>query len=192
LWLRVDMILQLLGHSNEWIQHFMNAIIVVMGRSLDILSTRYVSKELKLETNRLARRVGWKGMILIQIPIIILGTLDFYLAFFIFFWSLFLFANNIEGSWYIKEVGEDSYHAELKLKLKKSKTWKIILGESSHFVTYTVSGVSICIFLFLFNDLLAVLFIALALICQGIIGTFRSITYLLNLKKEKSMKEKDL
>ncbi len=178
------MILQLIFHSTEWYQYVINAIIVLIGRSLDILSTRYVTKELKLETNKIARKVGWKGIILIQIPLIILGCIDFYFAFFIFFWSLFLFANNIEGSWYVKEVGEDKYQEELKTHLKKSKAMKIIFGEISYIFTFTLSGILIMIFLFLFNDLIAVFFICLALICQGALSTFRSIQYLFQLKKQ--------
>ncbi len=98
------MFIQLIIRDVEWYQYLINFFIVLLGRLLDILSTRYVTKELKLETNKLARRVGWRGMVLLQIPIIILGTIDFYFAFFIFVWSLFLFANNIQGAWYIREV----------------------------------------------------------------------------------------
>ena len=36
-----------------------------------------------------------------------------------------MFANNIEGSWYVKEVGEDKYQEELKAHLKKSKTMEL-------------------------------------------------------------------
>ena len=55
-----------------------------MERLLDLLSTRYVTKKLKLETNKLAKHIGWKGMILIQGPLIILYTLEFYISFFYF------------------------------------------------------------------------------------------------------------
>ena len=183
------MIFQLIFRSTEWYQYIINALIVLIGRSLDILSTRYVTKELKLETNKIARKLGWKGIILIQIPLIILGCLDFYFAFLIFFWSLFLFANNIEGSWYVKQVGEDKYQEELKSHIKKSKTWKIVFGEISSIFTFTLSGILILIFLFIFNDLIAVLFICLALICQGGLSTFRSIQYLIYLKKQESVQE---
>ncbi|UCD00965.1 MAG: hypothetical protein JSV23_08775 [Promethearchaeota archaeon] len=160
--------------------------ITLLGRALDMLSTRYVTKELKLETNIIAKRIGWKGMILMQIPIIILGSLDFYLSFFIFWWSLFLFANNIEGSWHIKEVGEEQYQKEIKDRLKKSKKWKIVFSELSSVIKFTIAGIFIIIFLFVYYDLLAVLLIALALIIQGIFGTISSIIYLFNLKKNKS------
>jgi hypothetical protein len=165
-----------------------NAFITLIGRALDILSTRYVTKELKLETNRIARRVGWKGMIIMQIPIVILGTLDFYLSFFIFWWSIFLFANNIEGSWYIKQAGEEAYQREIKDRLKQSKTWKIICSELSSFLKFTLAGTFILIFLFVFYDIIAVFLISLALIIQGIFGTISSLIYLLDLKNDESEK----
>ncbi|MFX1257151.1 MAG: hypothetical protein ACFFAN_04800 [Promethearchaeota archaeon] len=186
------MIFQLIFREVEWYQYFINAFIVIIGRSLDILSTRYVTKELKLETNKLAKRLGWKGMILVQIPLIILGALDFYFAFFIFLWSLFLFANNIEGSWYVKEIGETAYQEELKARVRKSKLWKIVLGESSYIITFTLAGILIIFFLFVFEDLLAVFLIAIALIFQGLFGTIRSILYLFDLKKQKSENQKSI
>jgi hypothetical protein len=171
-------------------QYFLNMLIVIFARSLDILSTRYVTKELKLETNKLARKVGWKGMILMQIPTIILGSLDFYLALFIFVWSLLLFANNIEGSWYVKEIGEDRYQKELKTHLVKAKKWQVLFGEISYILTFTVSGILIIVFLFVYNDVIAVFFIALALICEGVIATVRSLSYLLELRQEEPKKKK--
>ncbi|MFX0039448.1 MAG: hypothetical protein ACFFAB_08965, partial [Candidatus Heimdallarchaeota archaeon] len=107
----------------------------------------------------------------------------------IFWWSLFLFANNIEGSWYIKQAGEEAYQKELKDRLRKSKTWKILLSELSLFLKFTLAGTFILIFLFVFNDFIAVLLISLALIIQGIFGTISSVMYLLDLKKDKSKKE---
>jgi hypothetical protein len=180
------MLFQLILQNTQWQQFLVNAIITTIGRALDILSTRYVTKELKLETNWVARKIGWKGMLLMQIPIIILGSLDLYFSFFIFWWSLFLFANNIEGSWYIKQVGEESYQKELKDRLNKSKTWNIVISELSLFLKFTLAGVFILVFLFVFNDLIAVLLISMALIIQGILGTISSIIYLLTLKKDNS------
>jgi VIT1/CCC1 family predicted Fe2+/Mn2+ transporter len=170
----------------QWYQVIINATITIIGRLLDMLSTRYVTKELKLETNRIARRIGWKGMIILQIPIIILGSLDFYFSFFILWWSIFLFANNIEGSWYIKQAGEDEYQKEIKIRLETSQTWKIVFSELSSVLKFTLAGIFIIVFLFVFNDLLAVFLIALALLIQGVFGTISSIIYLLDLKKDKS------
>jgi len=182
------MMFQLILQNVEWYQFIINAFITIIGRLLDMLSTRYVTKELKLETNKLARKIGWRGMIILQIPIIILGSIDFYFSFFILWWSIFLFANNIEGSWYIREAGEEEYQKEIKSRLQKSKKWKIMFSELSSIFKFTLAGIFILIFLFLFKDLLAIFLIALALIIQGIFGTISSILYLLDLKREKSEK----
>lgn len=101
-----------------------------------------------------------------------------------------MLANNLEGSWYVRELGEEKYYEELKKRVNNSKTWKIILGEFSHMIQLTVTGIFVVIFLFVFNDLLAVFFIAFALICQGLLGSIRSISYLLNLKKANLEKRK--
>ena len=182
------LIFQLILQNVEWYQLIINAIITIIARLLDILSTRYVTKELKLETNKLARKIGWRGMILMQIPIVILGSLDFYFSFFILWWSIFLFANNIEGSWYIKEAGEEEYQKEIKSRLEKSKKWKIMFSELSSLLKFTLVGIFIIVFLFVFKDLLAIFLIALALIIQGVFGTISSILYLLDLKQDKSEK----
>ncbi|MFX1357931.1 MAG: hypothetical protein ACFFA8_11705, partial [Promethearchaeota archaeon] len=51
----------------NWL-YILNIILVIFARFLDMFSTYYISKELQLETNKLARRLGWKGMIIMQIP----------------------------------------------------------------------------------------------------------------------------
>lgn len=185
------MIFQLILQEVQWYQYLINILITIIGRLLDLLSTRYVSKELKLETNKLAKRIGWKGMVLMQIPLVILGALDFYLSFFILWWSVFLFANNIEGSWYIKEAGEAKYHKELESRVKKSTVWKILFSEISYIIKFSLAGIFIIIFLFIYNDLLAVFLICLALIIQGIFGAISSISYLLNLKKSEPLEDND-
>ncbi len=182
------MIFQLILQNVEWYQFVVNAIITIIGRLLDILSTRYVTKELKLETNKIARKIGWRGMILMQIPIVILGSLDFYISFFILWSSIFLFANNIEGSWYIREAGEEEYQKEIKSRLEKSKNWKIVFSEFSSILKFTLVGIFIIVFLFVFKDFLALFLIALALIIQGVFGAIHSILYLLDLKQDKSEK----
>ena len=46
------MIIQLVLRNCEWYQYLINAAIIIAGRSLDLLSTRYVTKELKLEKKK--------------------------------------------------------------------------------------------------------------------------------------------
>lgn len=185
------MLLQLLTQDSNYLINF---FIVFAGRALDMISTYYVTAKLKLETNKLARKIGWKGMLIMQTPILILGSLDLYLALFIFLWSLFLTSNNIESSWYVRDRGEDRYYDELKEMLKRTPATKIIIGEISMILSFSLSGVLILIFVFIFQDFIAAFFIALAMICHGILGTYRSLSYLLLLRKNvlKESKEKEV
>lgn len=175
------MLMQLIYQNSNFL---INLLIVSIGRTLDILSTYYVTAKLKLETNKIARRIGWKGMILVQIPILILGSLDFYLALFIFLWSLYLFANNLESSWFIRDKGEEQYYNDLKDILKRTPVTKIIIGEISLIFSFSVSGVLMLILVFIFRDFIAAFFIGLAMVCHGLLGSYRSLRYLLSLRKE--------
>jgi len=163
-----------------------------VGRVLDILSTYYVTAKLKLETNRIARRIGWKGMILVQIPIIILGSLELYLALFIFLWSLYLFANNLENCWYVRDKGEEQYFKDLKDILKRTPIRKIIIGEISLIISFSFSGFLMIIFVFVLKDFIIAFFIGLAMVCYGLFGSFRSLNYLLMIRKESKTKDIDI
>ena len=175
------MFLQLINQNSNIL---VNLLIVCAGRALDILSTYYVTAKLKLETNKLARRIGWKGMILVQIPILILGSLDFYLALFIFLWSLYLFANNLESSWFIRDKGEEQYYDDLKDILRRTSIRKILIGEISLIFSFGISGVLMLILVFIFRDFIAAFFIGLAMVCHGLLGSYRSLRYLLTLRRE--------
>ncbi len=183
------MLLQILTQNSTFLINF---FIVTAGRSLDMLSTYYVTAKLKLETNKLARKIGWKGMMLMQIPILILGSLDLYLAIFIFLWSLYLCANNLESSWYVRKKGEEKYYEELREMLRQTPVRKIVIGEISMILSFSFSGILILILVFIFNDLIAAFFISLAMICHGVLGSYRSLSYLISLRKTAINDKKEL
>lgn len=49
-------------------------IALALSRFLDIASTWNVSPDLKLEKNPIMRRMGWKGIIIINIPLCLIGA----------------------------------------------------------------------------------------------------------------------
>ena len=81
-------------------------------------------------------------------------------------------------------MGEEEYQKELQESVKHTSSMKILIGEISSLLSFTCAGILILVFLFLFRDLIAVFFIALALILQGILATLRSVSYLVTLGKE--------
>ena len=69
---------------------------------------------------------------------------------------------------------------------------KILFSEISYVLKFTLAGTFIIVFLFIYNDLLAVFLISFALIIQGILSTISSILYLHGIKKSKSEKQNNL
>ncbi|MHA1733940.1 MAG: hypothetical protein ACTSU5_18515 [Promethearchaeota archaeon] len=160
----------------------LNAAAAAGGRSLDLATTRYVTRGLKLETNPLARRVGFRGMVLLQVPVVLLGGLDTTLAFFILTWSLLTAAANLEGSWFVRDEGEEAYRERLERAAKSASWLRIVLGEMNLIVSLVASGVLVMVFTFLEQPVL-VLFVALAMVCHGAVASFRSLSFVRYLRR---------
>ncbi|MHA1248834.1 MAG: hypothetical protein ACTSRP_02465 [Candidatus Helarchaeota archaeon] len=182
----------------------LNMLITALGRALDLLSTYRVTPKFKLETNRLMSRFGWWGAILVQIPIIILGGFAFQIALFIFTWSIFITANNLSGTWFIKGLkeGENTYSELLKESAKNAKWYNILLDESAPLLLFTIPNIIIWIliiqlegdilFLFTFDSIYSyILIITGAAILHGIVATCRNFIYIIRLRSavEKLQKE---
>ncbi|HMF31050.1 MAG TPA: hypothetical protein VKK79_06535 [Candidatus Lokiarchaeia archaeon] len=159
----------------------LNAAIGAMGRALDLLTTHYVTRQMILETNRRVQQVGWKGAVLMQIPAIVVSAFNFYIAFFIMLWSLFAAVSNLEGSYYIRDKGEEEYYRELQEMVRRTPWPKLIVGEISLLGSMVVAGFLIFVFLAL-NDVMGIIMVAIALICHGMLKTARGLQYLQRLR----------
>ncbi|MHA1271141.1 MAG: hypothetical protein ACTSPY_15210 [Candidatus Helarchaeota archaeon] len=181
----------------NWNGFLINLFLSVLGRSLDLLSTYRVTPKFKLETNTLILKLGWTGAILIQIPIIILGSFLFQIALFIFSWSIFIMANNLAGTWFIKGMkdGEETYSNLLKESAKNAKWYNILIDESAPLFLFTIPNVIIWVlisqiagnlfYLFIENSTLSfILIISGAAILHGIVATIRNFLYIMRLKRK--------
>ncbi|TFG05328.1 MAG: hypothetical protein EU536_02400 [Promethearchaeota archaeon] len=178
--------------------YFLNIGITALGRALDLLSTYYITPSLKLETNRLVSKFGWKGSIVLQIPVLILGAFFRPIAIFFLAWSIIVAASNISGAWFIKHFpGGDVKYAEfLTNSAKKASILNILLDESTPLVLYTLPSVVVwiwiaseignIIYLIEQETLVSyVLIITGALIFHGIVSFIRNFLYIIRLRKEK-------
>ncbi|MFX0138726.1 MAG: hypothetical protein ACFFDN_34115 [Candidatus Hodarchaeota archaeon] len=178
----------------DLIQYIINCLIISFGRFLDILSTYRVTPKLELETNYLIRKLGWIGGIILQIPLILLGSFFNTFTIFIFVYSFLTTAHNVSGSWLVKGMGEKEYANMLKNGISKvDKFRSIVLDEFTPFLVFCVPNILIWFFLFqtipfsinifLENSNTAYLFmITFAIFFFGLINTIRNIIYLIRLK----------
>ncbi|MHA1607569.1 MAG: hypothetical protein ACTSWP_08555 [Candidatus Freyarchaeota archaeon] len=174
----------------EWWVPIFNMAVASAGRGLDLLSTWYVTPRLKLETGRIIGRLGWKGAILLQLPVVFLASLHVSLAVFVFILSLLLAAGNVQGAWFVKGVGEEKYF-ELMVKAVRRAGWgEIVLSEVGHLALYTVPAATVSYILaaptsmctFPWDVRVLALPILLATAFYGFLGTFRMLTYLHRLR----------
>ncbi len=172
-------------------EFFLNAVLTGLGRMLDLATTYYVTRQMVLETNRRIQKAGWRGAILLQIPAIVVGAFNTYIAFFILMWSVFVATSNLEGSYYVRDKGEDAYFKELRELVNRTPWRKLVLGEINLLGSMVIAGILLLVFLGL-QDGLGIFMVALALIVHGILKTVKAIQYLkrLRVSTEKEIDEK--
>ncbi len=172
-------------------EFLLNAALAALGRILDLVSTYYVTRQMVLETNRRVQKAGWRGAILMQIPAIVVGAFNTYISFFILLWSIFVAASNLEGSYYVREKGEEAYYKELREMVKRTSWRKLVVGEINLLGSMVVAGILLFVFLAV-QDSVGIMMVALALIVHGAMKTVRSLQYLKRLRvtPEKSPAEK--
>jgi len=177
----------------------LNAVFSILGRALDLLSTYYITPHLKLETNWLIRKLGWKGSIVLQIPLIVLGTVFREFAIFILAWSIIIASSNISGAWFVRNLpeGDAKYFELLRSSALRAKFRNIVLDESPPLILFVIPNVVIWIWVQLeIGNVLDLIFqgsfisylliITGALILHGIMSFIRSILYISRLKREES------
>lgn len=182
--------------------YLFNMGITALGRSLDLLSTYYITPNLKLETNKIVGRFGWKGAILIQIPVVLFGTFFRPIAVFFLAWSIIIAASNISGAWFVRHFpgGDVKYSEFLKNAAKQAKLKNILLDEMPPLILYTIPSLLVWIWaqlefgfvLYLITEeifLSYILIITGALMLHGIMGFIRNFLYIYRLRREKSEEE---
>lgn len=181
------------------VYYFLNILCSGIGRALDLLSTYYITPHLKLETNWLIRRLGWKGSIVLQIPLIVLGTFFREIAIFLLAWSIIIASSNISGAWFVRNLpeGDEKYFELLKSSARRAKYRNIVLDESTPLIIFVIPNILIWIWIqlevgnifdLIFQETFVsyILIITGALILHGIMSFIRNILYILRLKREEA------
>lgn len=188
----------------DFLYYFLNGAITAFGRSLDLLSTYYITPNLKLETNRLVGRLGWKGSIILQVPVVILGIFFRPIAIFFLAWSIIIAASNISGAWFVRHFpGGDVKYAEfLKSSAQKARVRNILLDEMSPLVLFFIPSLLVWLWVhfevgYILNLIIQesflsyILIVTGALMLHGIMSFIRNFLYIYRLKREKESDEKE-
>jgi len=120
--------------------------LLLLARGMDFLSTWVATPNLVLEANPIAKRLGWKwgvpvnlavcfGFALYPLPAIIIATT-----------SLLVAARNFQGAWLMRSMGEWAYRAWMTERLEATPRWLFLgclLGQ-----TVVSGGIGVALVLF--------------------------------------------
>ena len=110
--------------------------LILVGRSCDLLSTWIATPNLVLEGNPVARRLGWKFGIPLNLAIVLVLGCWPLPAVAITTTSLLVAARNLQSAWLMRTLGENNYRGWMSDRLHecpRGLAWFCFLGEAALF-----------------------------------------------------------
>ncbi len=95
--------------------------LLALARGADFLSTWVASPQLQLEANPLARRLGWRGAVLLNLALIALVACWLLPAVILATASLLVAARNFQSAWLARSMGEAAYRQWLSERLAQTR-----------------------------------------------------------------------
>ena len=103
------------------------AALILAGRACDLGSTYLATPGLELEGNPVARRLGWRGGILLSLATaVIFGTWPL-IAISVTTTSALVAGRNFQHAWMMRTMGESAYQAMFSEQVWRSPRW-LVLG----------------------------------------------------------------
>jgi len=90
-------------------EYFLMLALLVFGRGMDFLSTWIATPNLALEGNPIAKKLGWKWGLLLNVVLIVALALWPLSAIVVTTASVLVAARNFQSAWLMRSLGEDAY-----------------------------------------------------------------------------------
>jgi len=110
--------------------------VVTLARACDLLSTYIATPNLLLEGNPIARRLGWRFGIPLNLGLALLFAGWPLLAISLATTSVLVAARNLQSAWVMRSLGETNYRLWMAARLADSPrriAWLCFLGEAALF-----------------------------------------------------------
>jgi hypothetical protein len=89
--------------------YFLMLALLVFGRGMDFLSTWIATPNLALEGNPIAKKLGWKWGLLLNVVLVFALALWPLSAIVVATASVLVAARNFQSAWLMRSLGEDAY-----------------------------------------------------------------------------------
>ncbi|MFX1298689.1 MAG: hypothetical protein ACFFD2_27995 [Promethearchaeota archaeon] len=133
--------------------YLLNLGIAGIGRVLDIGSTWYASRTLALESNLFAKKLGWKGIIILNTSLCFFFALEFYFAIVLLVVSAFAASNNLQKAWVTQTIGEKEYRQIFTNWVKQAESKKLYFSIIGGGIILLSIGILLMIFTINTTDL---------------------------------------
>jgi hypothetical protein len=121
-------------------EYFVLLACVSMSRALDFFSTWVATPNLLLEANPIARKMGWKIGILINVAICVAFALWPLPAIVISTTSILVAARNFQSAWLMRSMGELSYRLWMGERLSEAGRGLFLFCLAAQTVLYAALG----------------------------------------------------
>lgn len=108
--------------------------LLVLGRGCDLLSTFLSTPHLVLEGNPVARRLGWRWGLPVNLLLVLLVARWPMLAISLTTTSVLVAARNLQSAWLMRSLGEENYRQWMGEQLASGSrclAWLCFLGEAT-------------------------------------------------------------
>jgi hypothetical protein len=116
-------------------------VLCIVSRSLDFLSTYISTPTMKMEANLLAKRLGWKKMILLNILLCVMASFSLPLTAIICTVSLLVSGHNMSRGLTTRGIGEEKTREIMDKALQNLSIGIILLFTLSYAVVYVGIGI---------------------------------------------------
>lgn len=120
--------------------------LLVFSRGADFLSTWIATPNLVLEANPLAKKMGWKWGIVINIILCIIFSFWLLPALVVITTSVLVAARNFQSAWLMRTIGEHSYKSWMSEKVKMAPLGLYLFCLLSQTFLLSLVGIGLLIF----------------------------------------------
>jgi hypothetical protein len=118
--------------------------LLVFGRGMDFLSTWIATPNLALEGNPIAKKLGWKWGLLLNVVVVVALALWPLSAIVVATASVLVAARNFQSAWLMRSLGEDAYREWYVLRVQETPvTLHLLCLAGSTLLTAVVGAVLI-------------------------------------------------
>lgn len=119
---------------------------LVFGRAMDFLSTWIATPNLVLEANPLARKLGWRWGLILNVLLCCLFARWPLPAIVIATTSVLVASRNLQSAWLMRSMGEEGYRVWMRARILEAPGFLFFFCLAGQAILYAVAGAALLSF----------------------------------------------